>query len=108
MIVLTNEEDVVILVGTELVEVQRNGYPVYREVNGDICAVPNVFIKNTYTVESLPLEEKIVRKYCYTEEQGFYLNPGWEEPNKYGIPEELLEKIRQDQINEITEGASAQ
>lgn len=44
-------------------------------------------------------------KYCYTEADGFYPNPNYEEPNPYGISDDLLKQIKEDTITEVQEGA---
>ncbi len=40
-------------------------------------------------------------KYCYTAGKGLYLNPDWKEPNPYGIPDNLVEQIKNDAVEEI-------
>ncbi|WP_207708624.1 hypothetical protein [Emergencia sp. 1XD21-10] len=43
-------------------------------------------------------------KHCYTETEGFYKNPDYVEPNPYGIPDELVEQIKNDTIAQVQEG----
>lgn len=85
------------------VDYLMNGYP--RLVNKN-TAFPREMV-NVIVLDSIPDEVKEM-KYCYTKKQGFYLNPDWSEQSKYGIPNDLLEQIKQDQINEITKGVSVQ
>ena len=42
-------------------------------------------------------------KYCYTPDQGFYLNPDWEEPNQYGISNAQLLQIQANYTAELIE-----
>ena len=73
-----------------------NGYPRLIDEN---VAFPTEMV-DVHEVESVP-DEVIPEKYCYTEADGFYLNPNYVEPdatNTYGIPDETYHTI----INDIT------
>ena len=55
-------------------------------------------IDNNYScieIEYIP-EEVQPYKYCYTEEQGFYLNPNWVEPPK--PTEQIVSELQQENI----------
>lgn len=54
-----------------------------------------------YTYVSNTPDDLIPSKYCYTENDGLYINPNYTEPNPYGIPDELLEQIKNDTVEEI-------
>ena len=56
-------------------------------------------------VDSVPKEVEI-GKYCYTPEDGFYVNPNYKEPNPYGIPDYLVEQIKNDAITEVEEAVT--
>lgn len=58
--------------------------------------------QNLYEIDSVP-EEVEADKYCYTPEAGFYPNPEWEEPNKYGVPDETVQAIKDDTIMDLIE-----
>lgn len=53
-------------------------------------------------VDEIP-SDVTVEKYCYTESEGFYINPNWHEPNPYGIPNEVYNQIVDDTIYELIE-----
>lgn len=53
-------------------------------------------------VDEIP-SDVTVEKYCYTESEGFYINPNWEEPNPYNIPNEVYNSIIDDYTNELFE-----
>ena len=74
-----------------------NGYPVLQEIEYP----EEIFI--FVTLEDAP-EYIIPYKFCYTKEQGFYKNPDWDNPNPYGIPDELVERIKNDTIAQVQEG----
>lgn len=80
-----------------------NGYP---SIDG-ILAYPSE-LYSSFSVETLPEGE--IKKYCYTEEMGFYENPNYVEPdptNTYGIPDEVLAQIRQDTLDSIVSEVNA-
>ena len=98
MFVITTKEDMgyIILRIGEILDYMSNGYP--RLVNENVAFVKeNV---NVHEVSEVP-SEVIPEKYCYTEADGFYINPNWVEPdptNTYGIPDETYHAI----INYLT------
>lgn len=74
-----------------------NGYP---SIDG-ILAYPSE-LYSSFSVETLPEGE--IKKYCYTEEMGFYENPNYVEPdptNTYGIPDEIFYAIKEQAIAEV-------
>lgn len=95
MYVITSKTDNAVLGMGETIDYMSNGYP--RLVNENVAFVTEQV--NVNEVESVP-EEVVADKYCYTTEKGFYLNPDWKEPNKYGISNELLEQIQADTSSE--------
>ncbi|NBH61561.1 hypothetical protein D1155_07855 [Anaerotruncus sp. 80] len=81
------------------VEYMRNGYP--RLVNKDIAFVADDI--EVFTGVDIP-ENVVAGKYCYTEEDGFYLNPDYEEPNPYGLTDEQYNEIVDSVIAQVQEG----
>ena len=79
-----------------------NGYPVLIEEN--IAFSPesvNIYQDVKVATEVVP------NKYCYTPEQGFYLNPDYVEPdqtNTYGISDEIYHNIIDDYTEELLGG----
>ena len=55
-----------------------------------------------YEVDNVP-EEIVESKWCYTPADGFFPNPNYQEPNEYGIPDELVTRIKNDAVTEIEE-----
>ena len=80
--------------------VERNGNATI-DVNGSIYFYDDIY--DCYEVDSVPsLVENI--KYCYTEADGFYINPNWVEPdetNTYGIPDVTYHAIINDLTSEV-------
>lgn len=98
MYIITSKKDNALLhYGTEL-DHMDNGYPRLKNEN---VAFPTEMV-NVHEVDTIPEEVK-AGKYCYTPEQGFYLNPYWKEPNKYGLPEETVQAIQDDTIANLIE-----
>ena len=76
-----------------------NGYPRLIDEN---VAFPTEMV-DVHEVESVP-DEVIPEKYCYTEADGFYLNPNYVEPdptNIYNIPDETYHAIINDLTSEV-------
>lgn len=98
MYLIINKETRIVEAYGEKLDYMSNGYPRLVDIN---TAWPRsmVVVEN---VAGVP-EDMQPQKYCYDSEL-FYLNPSWEEPNDYGIPEELLKQIKDDTIAEV-EGA---
>lgn len=90
--------------GNSNLGVWSNGYPVLIEEN---IAFPTDSV-NIY--QNIAVSEEIKNnqyKYCYTEEQGFYENPNYVEPdptNTYGIPDETYHAIIDDYTAELFGG----
>ena len=76
----------------------ENGYPYIEELQ--TAYIPDEV--QILEIDSVP-EEVEIGKWCYTEEDGFYSNPMWIEPNPYGIPDSLVEQIKNDAIAEVEE-----
>ena len=95
MYIITNKRDNVILGMGERLDYMSNGYP--RLMDKNIAFVAEQV--NVNEAENVPSEVS-VDKYCYTAEKGFYINPDWKEPNKYGISDELLDQIKADVSSE--------
>jgi hypothetical protein len=76
----------------------ENGYP--RLVNENAAFIPEDV--EIITMNSIP-EDIIPGKFCYTHEEGFYINPEWVEPNIYGLPNELVQQIQDDTIADLIE-----
>lgn len=101
MFIITTKEDnsnIVMMIG-EALDYMSNGYP--RLVNENV-AFP-IDMVNIHEVLEVPTEV-IPDKYCYTEADGFYINPNWVEPdptNTYGIPDETYHAIINDLTSEV-------
>ena len=77
-----------------------NGYPCLIDKN---IAFPTEMV-DIYEDVTIP-EGVTPNKYCYTPTDGFTVNPNYVEPNKYGLPNELLNTIQADYTEElISEG----
>ena len=78
-------------------------YSVYGDpMNAGQNMVYSMTFAQGHIVDSIPEEVKR-GLYCYTGEDGFYVDPNYEEPNPYGIPDDLLERIKNDTITEVEE-----
>lgn len=81
MQILTNNN--VVFIAGETIEkgtwVNDASRETYRIKNGDNYQYAVIADFGLYEVESLP-EDFESNKYCYTETEGFYLNPNYEEP----------------------------
>ena len=101
MTIITDKESSrVIAIGT-FKEYWPNGYPIITDENGYDIAYPTDFT-TMYSVDEVPAEVE-PEKYCYTPADGFYPNPNYQEPNEYGIPDELVTRIKNDAVTEIEE-----
>lgn len=97
MYIITGKTDNAIKDIGNAIEYMVNGYPKVIDSN---TIYPNHFI-NLFEISEVPQEIKI-EKYCYTEADGFYINPNYVEPdptNTYGISDETYHAI----INDLTE-----
>lgn len=98
-LIIVKEDNRIMAMGKAL-DYMSNGYPRLVEENV-------AFVKedvNVHEVSEVP-SDVIPEKYCYTEADGFYINPNWVEPdptNTYGIPDETYHAI----INDLTEEVS--
>lgn len=105
MFIITNKEKSIVVDTGNEVTYWDNGYPVI--VEKDVAFVKEDV--NVFEVNELPEDFK-QGNYCYTEEKGFYVNPDYVEPdstNTYGIPDEVLAKIRQDTLDSIVSEVNA-
>ncbi len=101
MFVIANKKDnEIIMIGNQL-DYMGNGYP--RLIEED-TAFPDWMV-DVHEVETTP-EEVQPGEYCYTKEQGFYLNPNWTEPNKYGVTENTLKQIEEDTLTRLQANVS--
>lgn len=85
----------------EALDYMSNGYP--RFIKEDI-AFPDWMV-DIYEVSEVP-SEVIPEKYCYTETDGFYINPNYIEPdatNTYGILDETYHQILDDYTMQLIE-----
>lgn len=96
-IITEKEENRIVMMGKDL-DYMENGYP--RLINENV-AFP-VEMVNVHRVEYLP-EDIEPERHCYTPEAGFFENPNWVEPNKYGIPDDLLRSIQDDTVADLIE-----
>lgn len=79
-----------------------NGYPVLKSDESDIGTAYVTEQVTVYENVDVPAEVE-VGKYCYTEKDGFYANPDWKEPNKYGIDDETYNTIIDDYTLDLME-----
>lgn len=95
MYIIVRKEDNTISGIGKFLDYLDNGYP--RLVEEDIAFVSEQV--NVFEVDSIPAEV-IPAKYCYTEAEGFYINPNWKEPNPdntyEGVSDEVFEQILSD------------
>lgn len=98
MYLIVNKEDNRVMATGKNLTIGTNGYPFLEDIQ---TAFPN-FMVNTFETAELPQDFEI-DKYCYTEKARFYPNPEWEEPNKYGIPDETVQAIKDDTIMDLIE-----
>lgn len=96
MFIIVNKEDSVVCNFGKNFKYDEDGYLHLLDEN--IRFVPE--ITDVYEVGDLPEYFQSV-KYCYSIDRGFYLNSNWEEPNQYGISNELLQQIKNDTIQEV-------
>lgn len=106
MFIITGKNDSAIFGYGENLEYLENGYPTLVDYN--IAWNPNdVTIQE---ISSVP-DEVEVGKYCYTEAEGFYINPNWKEPNPdntyEGVPDEVFEQILSDYREKLAEEVSS-
>ena len=80
------------------IEYLDNGYPCNSETKVSYV----VGFVNVNVVDEIPDGVERI-KYCYTPAEGFYKNPNYVEPSKYGIPDALVEQIKNDAIAEVEE-----
>lgn len=82
---------------SERIEKWENGYPVFPDLN-------RAYIPERFFIYETGIPAGVTEyKYCYTPIDGFYENPNYTEPNRYGISDSLLRKIKDDTIAEIEE-----
>ena len=81
-----------------------NGYPVILTDEDKWMAYTAEY--GVHEVSEVP-EEVIPEKYCYTEAEGFYINPNWKEPNPdntyEGVSDEVFEQILSDYREKLAE-----
>lgn len=99
MIVVTDTNfNIIQAIGDEMVDEK------IINTNGSHTAF--AFSINSYDVDNIP-SDVAAYKYCYTEVDGFYLNPDYIEPdtsNTYGIPDEIYHAVIDDYTVELFGG----
>lgn len=91
--IITGENNIIIHI-SETIGYQENGNVL---VDNNTLAIAKPLVKEVYEVENI--EEGITEnKYCYTEEEGFYENENYEEPEPTN--EEKI-KDMQEQITDL-------
>lgn len=97
MYIITNENNVIMFLGNTRGKTSDGRRYFYEDSNGSRVAF--AIEHNEYVIESVP-SEVIPEKYCYTEAEGFYINPNWKEPNPdntyEGVSDEVFEQILSD------------
>lgn len=101
MFVITKKTNDVCLMFGEQLDYMDNGYPRIIDYN---IAFRDEDV-NVYEAVVVP-EDVQPEKYCYTPADGFYPNPNYQEPNEYGIPDELVTRIKNDAVTEIEEAVT--
>lgn len=101
--IITNENNAIIHI-SETIGYQENGNVL---VDNNTLAIAKPLVKEVFEIENI--EEGITEnKYCYTEEQGFYENENYKEPEPTETQkiEDLQEQITNLQLAlaEIVEG----
>ena len=96
MIIVINKTNTVFIAFGEKLDHMSNGYP--RLVNENV-AFPTEMV-DIYEGVTIP-EGAEPNKYCYTPTDGFTVNPNYVEPNKYGLPDDLLNTIQADYTEEL-------
>lgn len=89
--ILTNENDEIFNM-SETKGFQENGNYLMNEGLPGEVAIPHQLVKGVFVVEKIPAEVCEV-KWCYTEENGFYINENYVEPEEPVDTQELLQKI---------------
>ena len=74
MYIITDKENVIIHI-SKTIGYQENGNVL---VDNDTLAIAKPLVNKVYEVESLD-DGVVPSKYCYTEEEGFYKNPNYQE-----------------------------
>ncbi|WP_425756266.1 hypothetical protein ACPW7J_02270 [Ihubacter sp. rT4E-8] len=96
-LIVSKNNKAIIAVGEHLI-VQENSYPFLEDTQ---TAYPD-FMVDVFETNKIP-EDYAVDKYCYAPDQGFYKNPDYVEPNKYGVPDETVQAIKDDTILDLIE-----
>lgn len=100
-IICLKDNEMILAIGNDAITLP-NGYPMLKDSN---TSFPTEMV-DVYEVESVP-SEVTPEKYCYTEAEGFYINPDYVEPdptNTYGIPDETYHAIIDDYTAELFGG----
>ena len=101
MYIITNENSVIMFLGNTRGKTSDGRRYFYEDSNGSRVAF--AIEHNEYETDSVP-SEVIPEKYCYTEVEGFYINPNWVKPdptNIYDIPDETYHAIINDLTSEV-------
>lgn len=93
MYIITNKDDVIFYI-SETLDYQENGNLL---VDNGSLAIAKGLEKGVFEVAEIP-ENIEIQKYCYTEEEGFYKNENYREPEP--TPEEKMQ-LMQEQITNL-------
>ena len=106
MVLITNKINNGILDFGSDIHYWSNGYPVLTDTK-------TAFVKDSVNIyQNVEVSDEVKSnpsKYCYTESEGFYLNPDYVEPdptNTYGISDELFNQIKSDYREKIAQEVS--
>lgn len=100
--IITDNKDVVIHI-SDTIGYQENGNVL---VDNDTLAIAKPLVKEVYEVDTVD-EGVCEQKYCYTEADGFYVNPNYVEPvDSNAEMEQLKEQVTNLQLAlaELVEG----
>lgn len=106
MYIITDKNTHEVLYVLENVHEFENGvYSIVNEQGTKFCVTTSksfdIYDGKIYVHVLNAPDDLIPSKYCYTEEDGLYINPNYTEPDPYGISDELLEQIKNDTVEEI-------
>ena len=103
VIITYKNSDVIMCIGDKLGKQAVTGYTeVTLNMDGNESKVAYAFDVNAY--DNVEIDKGVMTEvYCYTPDKGFYKNPDYIEPNKYGLPDELVQQIQDDTIADLIE-----
>lgn len=96
MYIITNKETNEVCAISLNIDYLSNGYPFIAATN------TSYYPENFEVHEIVTVPENVeVFQTCYTENDGFYDNPYQVSKKPYGIPDDLVEQIKNDAITEV-------